>query len=110
MENLNLANFGYRELGLAGELLTALSDAKFADDTARDVFDYNDLSLECNPNSGMVYLVTENSDVLILDANGKVAIFNTCSNCGAEGTATELPLSNEGFCPAPDCIKLQTKE
>ena len=49
----DLMNFGYRELSLAGELLTLFKTEK--DNSTLD----SNVAIEFNPNSGLVFMVDE---------------------------------------------------
>ena len=78
----NLEEFGYREMGMAGELLTALGDNGCS-------FLFDKIKLEFNPNSGMVFLVDEDRNVGVME-DGKLVQFFSCGECGNEGTQKDL--------------------
>lgn len=77
----DLAQFGFREYGMAGELLLALADGKWASD--EDEMG-DGVVIEFNPNSGNVFLVDEDYKVAMLN-NGKLENWLNCGNCGVEG-------------------------
>ena len=94
MENTNnLEEFGYREMGIAGELLTAYAGG--SDFLNRKVI------LEFNPNSGNVFLVDEDYNVGVMEDKALVQFFY-CGECGEEGTRVDF----EEMCePLKKCCK-----
>ena len=92
----DLSSFGFREHGLAGELLTALADNKWEENSELG----DEIALEFNPNSGNVFLVDSDYNVAMIN-DGKLENFVSCSYCGLEGFKSELTLDSEGNCP--DC-------
>jgi len=76
----DLSQFGYRELGIAGELLTAYSDNPILGGSIR---------LKFNARSGNVFLVDEDYRVAMLNDN-KLEEFYSCPSCGREGFAEEF--------------------
>jgi hypothetical protein len=93
----DLSKFGFREIGMAGELLT-----KYADGRGSWVSELDELAdgigMEFNPNSGNVFLVDEDGRVAMVNDNGKLENWFYCFNCGAEGFRRELPLDVDGNC------------
>ena len=67
MTTTDLSQFGNRELGMAGELLTAYSENNLTQ-LARDYFDDSEITVMMNKNSGNVFLT--NSDYQVLMMNG----------------------------------------
>jgi hypothetical protein len=70
----DLSKFGYRELEMAGRLLSNLKDIDAGDG----------LTVEFNPNSGNVFLVDEDFRVWMMNGD-KIEEFFSCSECGNEG-------------------------
>jgi len=54
--------------------------------------------VEFNPNSGNVFLVDGDCRVAMVNDNGNLENWVDCSNCGAEGFRSELPLDVDGNC------------
>lgn len=80
----DLMKFGYRELALAGELLSALKTDK---DNTR--FLSHGVAVEFNPNSGNVFLVDEDYNVAMM--NGEMLEdFFSCPICGHEGFLEDM--------------------
>ena len=97
MENTNdLSKFGYREIGIAGELLIAYSDQKWAD-KGNDHLEEG-LKLEFNPYSGEVFLIDEDYNVAMLNDDGYLENFLHCNWCAKEGLRSEMNLDNDGNC------------
>jgi transcription initiation factor IIE alpha subunit len=85
MENTrDLSKFGYRELQIAGKLLTVLK-------TERDKTKYlsDGIAVEFNPSSGCVFLVDENCQVAMLNGE-ELEDFFSCPECGAEGFLEDI--------------------
>ena len=81
----DFSKFGFRELGLAGELLTAASDNKFErEDDKTNFLGANDLEIEMNPNSGYVFFTDDEGNAFMLNDNGKVQLWRSCFECGHE--------------------------
>lgn len=88
----DLSDFGYRELGMAAELLEAFSNGNKPED-----FENDGVTLNMNTNSGYVFL--SNSEYQVAMMNGdKLESFYSCPECGHEGFADEM--AHEG---GPDC-------
>ena len=81
---IDLSKFGYRELGLAGELLQALKT-----DIDKTRFLGDGVSVEFNPNSGNVFLVDDDGNVAMMN-DGILEDFFSCPQCGAEGFLEEV--------------------
>ncbi len=88
MTTTDLSQFGNRELGMAGELLTAYSNrqtTKLADDYFYD----SEITVMMNKNSGNVFLT--NSDCQVLMMNGDdLDLFIVTPYNGNEGFMDEL--------------------
>lgn len=65
MTTTNLADFGNRELGLAGELLTAYADGK----NNCPYFSGEGVQLMMNQNSGNVFLTDDDCNVLMMNGD-----------------------------------------
>lgn len=91
MNTQDISKFGIREKLEAGNLLKAYGEngAEFLTDG---------VTVEFNPNSGMVFLVDEDFNVAVLDGDKLVQFFN-CPQCGNEGTDEDYPFTkHEGYC------------
>ena len=77
----DLSQFGYRELGLAAELLKAYADhgADFLGDGIKICF---------NTQSGYVFLSDEDCNVAMINGD-RLEQFFSCPNCGNEGFKEE---------------------
>lgn len=86
----DLQDFGFRELRMAAELLTAYCEnpPEFLSD---------DVHLMMNSNSGYVFLTDEDFNVAMM-SGGKLEQFHSCPECGAEGFAEDMP--DHGCCAA----------
>ena len=94
-KDFSLAAMGSREHFMAGELLIALSNNSWASD-ADHIED--GVKLEFNPNSGNVYLVDEDYNVVMLNSNDKLENWLYCGDCGTEGFRSEVRFAQEGLC------------
>lgn len=83
MNTNNLAEFGNRELAIAGELLTAYAENRPAN------FYEGGVKLEFNPGSGNVFLVNDDGQVLVLDGD-ELREWHFLSYAGNEGFADGL--------------------
>lgn len=85
MENIrDLSKFGYRELEIAGDLLKAYTNIGRKMQTEN--FEMSDnVAVEFNPSSGNVFLVDEDCNVGMINDDGKLENWLSCSNCGYEG-------------------------
>lgn len=93
--DFSLTAFGSRERYMAGELLIAWSNNAWASDA--DHLE-DDVKLEFNPNSGNVYLVDEDFNVVMLNGNDKLENWLYCGDCGEEGFRSEVLFTNDGLC------------
>lgn len=82
----DLSQFGYRELKIAGELLTAYTDE---DDKDKTTILSTGVSIEFNPNSGNVFLVDEDYNVAMMNGEFLEDWF-TYPNCGHEGFKDDM--------------------
>ena len=85
MTTTNLAEFGYRELALAGEILTAYADRK----DACPYFTGEGVQLMMNTHSGNVFLTDEDCNVLMMNGN-KLEGFYSNPYEGHEGFFEDL--------------------
>lgn len=80
----DLSKFGYRELAMAGELLTAYAQERnFQSQEDEDTLQ-DGVRIEFNPNSGYVFLADEDHNVLMLNDEGKLEAWLFCGDCGYE--------------------------
>ena len=88
MTTTDLSQFGNRELGMAGELLTAYSKG-YLTKLARDYFYNDEVTVMFNQHSGNVFLT--NSDCQALMFNGsELDLFISTPYNGNEGFMDEL--------------------
>ena len=85
---LSFEGFGYREIGMAGELLTAYSDNPIIE---------MPISLGFIPNSGNVYITNYNDGECAMMNGKKIELFVFCNDCGDEGFESEMEMRN-GSC------------
>ena len=86
MENItttDLAEFGYRELDMAADLLKAYADHGL------DGFDHDEVRVMMNRNSGNVFLTNSEYQVAMMNGD-KLELFYSCPNCGHEGFKDEI--------------------
>lgn len=89
----DLSTFGFRELHLAGELLSA-----FKTDKDKTKFLTNDgVSIEFNPNSGNVFLVDADCNVALMN-EGNLEDWFTCPQCGHEGFLADITHKDSKEC------------
>lgn len=81
----NLENFGCWEIEQAADLMR-----EYANGNAPDWFSNDGVTVEFNPNSGTVFLINSEYDILVLDDNGDLVGFHFLGYHGYEGTAEEL--------------------
>lgn len=99
----DIAKFGYREKEIAVKLLQAEgnSDKWEGENGLTD-----GVAIEFNPSSGNVFLVDEDCNVAMMNDAGKLEMFVSCANCGAEGFVSEddnlSTIAEEGECV--DCL------
>lgn len=85
MTTTNLADFGYRELSIAGEILTAYADRK-------DICPYfsgDGVQLMMNTSSGNVFLTDEDCNVLMMNGSKLEGFYSTPYE-GHEGFLDDL--------------------
>ena len=93
MENTrDLMDFGRRELSLAARLLSLLGSEK--DITFRLS---EKVTPELNPDSGYVFLISDNFSVAMVNSKGFLEDWVMC-DCGAEGFISELEKSTSPCC------------
>lgn len=85
MTTTNLAEFGYREIGIAGKILTAYADRK----DACPYFTGEGVQLVMNKNSGNVFLADDNYNVLMMNGS-KLEGFYITPYEGHEGFLEDL--------------------
>lgn len=84
----DLAEFGYRELGMAGDLLKAYAS------NGLEGFYHDGVQVMMNKNSGNVFLT--NSDYQVAMMNGdKLELFYSCPQCGHEGFLEDMEHGKE---------------
>lgn len=79
----DLSEFGFRELKMAAELLSAYCESP-------PDFLSNDVCVMFNSYSGYVFLTDEDFKVAMMNGE-KLEQFHTCPECGGEGFAEEMP-------------------
>jgi len=81
---LDVSDFGNRELRMMRDLLTAYLDR------TNETRVFNDLTkIGFNLNSGYVFLLDDDNNCA-MDSNGKLYDFLTCPECGNEGLSFEF--------------------
>lgn len=78
----DLSKFGMRELAIAGDLLR-----EYSNNTCDFLTD--GVTVEFNPNSGVVFLTDDDFNVGVLE-EGNLVQFFSCPECGEEGTEEEF--------------------
>ncbi|MFZ2189478.1 MAG: hypothetical protein WA057_04455 [Candidatus Magasanikiibacteriota bacterium] len=91
----SLSAFGNRERFMAGELLIAWSNENWA--SPSDHLE-DGVTLEFNPNSGYVFLVDEEYNVVMLNSDNKLENWLNCGDCGEEGFRSEVNFTNDSLC------------
>lgn len=100
----NLENFGNREIEEAVDLMR-----EYANGSAPDWFCNNGVTVEFNPNSGMVFLTNSDYEVLVMGDNGDLVGFHFLGYYGYEGTAEELwQMFEDGGIEPEDWEELET--
>lgn len=90
----DLSQFGYREMGIAHQLLHDYSDSP-------PDFLGDGITLNFNMNSGYVFLCDEDFNCGMLNDDGILSQFVSCGYCGAEGFIDDEDLnwdSEKGYC------------
>jgi len=85
----DLSKFGMRELAIAGDLLREYSNGTCD-------FLTDGVTVEFNPNSGVVFLTDEDYNVGVLE-DGALVQFHYCGDCGWEGTEDDLENETEEY-------------
>ena len=80
----NLGDFGYRELDMAAELLSAIKNGLPWD------FDDDGMRIGFNRNSGDVFLTNDEYQVAMVDDDGELYSFYSTPYSGYEGSAEDL--------------------
>jgi hypothetical protein len=84
----DLSRFGFRELKMAAQLLTAFTNYPYSTQLG------DGITIYMNSNSGNVFLSDEDFNVAMMNGD-KLEDFYTCPECGREGFAEEMN-HNEG--------------
>ena len=93
MTTCDLSQFGFRELKMAAELLTALTKGGGWPDGLG-----SDVKVMMNTHSGYVFLTDEDYNVAMMNGD-TLEMFYSCPECGAEGFAEEINWNeDEGRC------------
>jgi hypothetical protein len=79
----DLAEFGFRELHEAGNLLKAYASKGL------DGFEHNEVRVMFNKNSGNVFLTNSEYQVAMMNGND-LELFYSCPECGHEGFKDEI--------------------
>lgn len=98
----DLAQFGYRELAMAGDLLKAYAEHGL------DGFLHDEVRVMMNKNSGNVFLTNSEFQVAMLTSEGKLEQWYSCPECGHEGFADEM--EHEGNAECMEYVTSLTKE
>lgn len=97
----NLEHFGFREIKMAADLMNAYADGK-----APRWFDDSGVTVEFNPNSGYVFLVNDECQVLLFNGTDLVG-WHYLGYAGNEGTIEDLWYEYEhGYIDECDCSEL----
>ena len=80
----DFSKFGYRELAIAGELLSA-----YKQDKDKTKFLGDGIKIEFNPNSGNVFIVDEDYNVAMM-CDDLLEDFFSCPQCGHEGFLEDM--------------------
>ena len=92
----DLSKFGFREYDIASKLLHALANPSKETQANPNEFYLSDgVVLEFNPSSGYVFLVDEDYNVAMLNDEGKLENFLTCSNCGFEAFQSKVKILDD---------------
>lgn len=79
----DLAEFGFRELHMAGNILKAYAS------NGLDGFTHDEVRVMINKNSGNVFLVNSDYQVAMMNGND-LELFYSCPQCGHEGFMDEM--------------------
>ena len=88
MTTTNLAEFGYRELKIAGELLAAYKENETQ--AVKDYFHDDGVTVMMNTSSGNVFLTNSEHQVAMLDNDGMLDLWHTTPYHTHEGFADDL--------------------
>ena len=87
----DLGKFGYRELAIAGRLLTAYAKGDGRSGFGMSEFENDEVKVMMNMNSGNVFLTNEDCQVAMINpGNYDLEMFYSCPNCGHEGFHNEM--------------------
>lgn len=86
----DLSDFGYREITMTRDLLSAWLDKGLPDD-----FEENEVTVMLNMNSGNVFLTNSEFQVAMMNGDALESWYY-CGNCGHEGFADDCKLNDEG--------------
>lgn len=86
----DLANFGFRELRMAADLLNAYCEGKWAGDNLLG----DGVRVHMNRNSGCVFLSDEDFNVAMMNGD-KLEMHFSCPECGNEGFAEDIDWDSE---------------
>ena len=96
MNTRDLTEFGWRELGMARDLLDALTD-----NTPDSLGD--GIAIKFNLSSGEVFLVDEDYNIA-MGVDWELIQECSCSNCGVEGLAGDGDFNHDAYL-CDDCYK-----
>ncbi len=94
---IDLANFGYREIAITKDILTAWVAGGLPED-----FSDSEVTIMFNRNSGSVFLTNSDYQVAMV-VDGKLESFYSCPQCGNEGFEGEYPFSECGGYCSKEC-------
>jgi len=98
---VDLSEFGYQEIEMAKDLLTAYLDNGVPEDFIDD-----EIKIMFNKNSGYVFFTNSEYQVAFSD-NGKLYSFYNCSECGHEGSKEDGFELDEDNILCDECFKKQ---
>lgn len=98
MNTNDLSKLGYREIDIAADLLKAYATGGRMASNNVELGD--GFKIEFNPNSGNVFLVDDDYNVVMLNDSGKLENWLNCPQCGEEGFISEYGNGNQfdGYC------------
>ncbi len=91
----HLSAFGSRERRLGGLLPLAWSDENWA---SRDDHLRAGATLELNPDTGRVFLIDGDYNIVMQNQQGKLENWLYCCHCGAEGFRSEVAFADNDTC------------
>ena len=89
----DLSDFGYRELAMAGKLLTAYAHER----KGPEDFEPDGVTVMMNTSSGNVFLTNSEHQVAMMNGD-KLESFYTCPECGHEGFKDEMQHEGDAEC------------